>query len=293
MAQRLALGREHQALEDHQLQAHALVELLAQRIGHRLHTLQRRGEVARHRAHGVAGKLQVGVGVGVRDLHVTHQRQRAHRGDLGRKGQGAGHQVAVDQFVEQLLAGRRGQQFALDRLAADDHVERRFHAQHARQALRAAGAGDQADLDFGQRDQRTRRHHAVVAAQRQLQPAAHAHGVHRGHHRLAAGLEGRNHRQQVGLGGGGGFVELGDVGTAREGLARAGDDDGRHRGIRLGLLQAIGNALAGGVTQAVDGGVVERDDGNVAADVVMGCHGKSFRLGTGCKRVARVRETRH
>jgi hypothetical protein len=64
--------------------------------------------------------------------------------------------------------------FALDGFAADDHVQSRFHAQHAGQALRAASARQDAQLDFGQRHAATGGSHAVVAAQGQLQPAAHA-----------------------------------------------------------------------------------------------------------------------
>ncbi len=39
-----------------------------------------------------------------------------------------------------------------DRLARGDHLDRRVQADQARQPLRAAPAGDQADLDLGQRD---------------------------------------------------------------------------------------------------------------------------------------------
>ena len=57
-------------------------------------------------------------------------------------------------------------------------------ADHARQPLRAARAGQQAQLDFGQRDLRAGRGHAVVAGERELQTAAHRHRVDRGDHRL-------------------------------------------------------------------------------------------------------------
>ena len=70
----------------------------------------------------------------------------------------------------------------------------------ARQALRAAGARQQAELDLGQRELAPRRGHAVVAAQRELQPAAQAVPVDRGDDRLRARLDGRDHVVQVGLG---------------------------------------------------------------------------------------------
>ena len=44
----------------------------------------------------------------------------------------------------------------------------------ARQALRAAGAGQQAELHLGQRDLRAGGGDAVVAAERELEAAAHA-----------------------------------------------------------------------------------------------------------------------
>src|SRR5438876_819016 len=81
----------------------------------------------------------------------------------------AGEQVAVDDLVEQLLARRLGEPFARHRLAADDHVECVLDTDDARQALRSAGTGQQADLHFRQRHLRARRRHAVVATERELQ----------------------------------------------------------------------------------------------------------------------------
>jgi hypothetical protein len=101
----------------------------------------------------VARELEVGVGVGVL---ARHGRAPAAAGGTSATSRGEGQapveQVALDDAVEQLLTRQRRQHLALDRLAADDHVQRRLHAQHARQALRAAGTGDQAELHLGQRD---------------------------------------------------------------------------------------------------------------------------------------------
>jgi hypothetical protein len=93
----------------------------------------------------------------VRDLQVAHQRQGPFVEDLVREGDRTLHQIAFDDAVEQLLPRRLGEQFTGHRLAADDHVQGILETEHARQALRAAGARDQADLHFRQRDLRARR----------------------------------------------------------------------------------------------------------------------------------------
>ena len=59
----------------------------------------------------------------------------------------------------------------------------------ARQALRAAGAGDQAELHFGQRDLRRAVGDAVMAAERELEAAAQRGAVDRGDDRLVERLD--------------------------------------------------------------------------------------------------------
>jgi hypothetical protein len=66
----------------------------------------------------------------------------------------------------------------------NDHVQCWLHAQRAWQALCAASAGNQAQLHLRQRNIGAGSGNTVVAAQRQLQAAAHGHGVHGGHHRF-------------------------------------------------------------------------------------------------------------
>jgi hypothetical protein len=87
-----------------------------------------------------------------------------------------------------------------------------------RQALGAASARQQAQLHFRQRDLRARHGDAVVAAQRQFQAAAHAHGMDRRHHRLGRALGGGNQGVQAGLGQRLGGIEFFDVGAARKAL---------------------------------------------------------------------------
>ena len=191
------------------------------------------------------------------------------------------------ELVKQLLAGQRCQQFALHRLTADDHVQRGFHAQHARQTLRAAGAGNQAQLDLGQRNAGARRGDAVVAAQRQFQPAPHGHAVHGGDHRLGGVFQGQDHAQQVRLLQRFGRAKFADVGTARKGLAGTGNHDGLDRGVVIGAVQAGGNALARGQAQTVDRRVVQRDDGDLAVYLVFSGHERLPCDGCGRKKYGR------
>ena len=60
--------------------------------------------------------------------------------------------------------------------------------------------------------------------------------------------------------------------TVDKQLAAAGQHD--HLDGRIGrrLGQSIGDALAGGVSEAIDRGVIESDQRDRAADFVAGCH---------------------
>ena len=111
------------------------------------------------------------------DSQVSHQWQRTRCSLLKRVSNRARHQVAFDDFVEQFLSGEARDKFALNGFARHDHVERSFNADHARQALRAACAGDQTELDFGQRDAGAGGGHAIVATERELEATAHGHAV--------------------------------------------------------------------------------------------------------------------
>ncbi|MNQ70654.1 hypothetical protein D3C85_852980 [compost metagenome] len=275
MAQRARFRRADQVHEAFALCLQALLERL-ERGSHGLHALQRRGEVLGHGSHGVLGEGQEALGVLVTDLEVAHLRVRAGgRANVLGELDGGGQHVTVNNFIEQLrtgkLLGRYGR-------ARDDHVQRMLQADHARQALRATGAGQQAQLHFRQRDLRALGGHAVVTAQGQFQPATHGHRVNRGHDRLGGCLHGADHRMQRRLLRGLRRVEFADVGAARESLAGAGDDDGLDGRIVQRTGQAFDDAQPGAVTQAVDGGIVERDDGNAVLNLILRCHAGSFGL---------------
>ncbi|MCY1216180.1 hypothetical protein D9M72_280490 [compost metagenome] len=273
VAQRARFRRGHQEQEALALFLETLLERL-ERAGHRFQALQRRREVLGHRGHGVAGKAQVAFGVLVAHLQVAHLGVRAGGGaDVLRELDRRGQHVTVDDLVEQLGAGEL---LGQHRGARHDHVGGGLQADHARQALRAAGAGQQAQLHFRQRDLGALGRHAVVAAQRQFQAATHGDRVHGGHHRLGRAFQHADHRVQRRLLHGLGRIEFTDVGAARESLASAGDDDGLDGGIVQRTGHAFDDAKTGAVTQAVDRGIVERDDGYAVLNLILRCHAGSF-----------------
>ena len=125
-------------------------------------------------------------------------------------------------------------------------------ADEAGQALRAAGAGNDAELDLRQSDLRRRDGDAVVRRQRDFKAAAERRPVQRRDNRLLRvldevqypGKEGRGVR----------LAELGDVGACDEGASGA-DEDGCAGGrVGLRLLDAELQALADGLRQRVDRG---------------------------------------
>jgi hypothetical protein len=152
VAQRARLGRPHQVDEQLALEQQAIGKFALGGSLDGVHALGGRREVLAHALDHVARELEVRVALGVLARQVAYQRQRAHIGHALRKGQGLGGQGfgRGHQLVEQLLARQHADHFALDGFAADDHVQSRFHAQHAGQALRAASARQDAQLDFGQ-----------------------------------------------------------------------------------------------------------------------------------------------
>ena len=275
VAQRTRLSGLHQADEDVSLGGHADLKLLPRGSFDCIHALGRRREILGHALDHVAGKLEVSVALGVLAGQVAHQGERPHGGNGARKSQGLLCQ-GIDRprhLVKQFLAGKHGQHFALDGLAAHNHVEGDFNPQHTRQALRAARSGDQTQLDLGQSHAATGRCDAVMAAQRELQATAHHHRMNRSHHWLAGLLQHGNHTAQVGLLHGTGAAELFDVGAAGKRLARAGNDNGCNGRVSTGLRQPLGNALPGGQAQTIDGWVAQSDYGDVALRAVVGSHG--------------------
>jgi hypothetical protein len=170
------------------------------------------------------------------------------------------------------LAGQHGQHLALDGLAADDHVQSGLHAQHARQALCATGAGQQAKLDFGQGHAGARCRHAVVATQASSRPPP----MTTVWMAATTGL-GEFSSTEMTLSRLGSCMALAVPNSLmsappEKAFSCTGDDNGLDRGVGIGLGHAVSNALAGGQPQTVHRRVVQRDDGDVAMDLVLGSH---------------------
>ena len=113
----------------------------------------------------------------------------------------------------------------------------RFESDQPRKTLRAAGARDQSQLHFGERDLRVGQRHAIVAAQRELEPAAHAGAADGGDDRLGRRFDGIDHRRQEGLGVERAAGEFLDVGATREGAFAADEHDGAHLGVRQRAIE--------------------------------------------------------
>ena len=114
----------------------------------------------------------------------------------------------VDQSCRQRILRR-------DRIAGQNHRRGFFHADEPRKPLRAAGAGNEPELDFRQSEPRARLGDAEMTGERNLKPAAKRRAEHRGDDRLADRVDQRDHvrqsRRHRRL------VEFGDIGAGDEG----------------------------------------------------------------------------
>ncbi len=152
----------------------------ADRVGRR----KRRFQPARLLGHGgnrIGEDRAVGLGGHELAVVVAQFAQRALFGQhLAGKRLAAGGRT-FDDFLDQAVLQRLG---GPDRIAADDHLDRKLRTDRARQTLRAAGARQQAELHFGQAEPGFLGRDAEVTGQRDLEPAAERGAVNRGHDRL-------------------------------------------------------------------------------------------------------------
>ena len=137
-------------------------------------------------------------------------------------------------------------------VALEQHLQRVRRLHQPRDALRAAAAGEQADLDLGQADARLLAvgDDAIVAGERQFETAAHADAIDRRGDRLAAGFEPPIDERQVAVSIDEGahrgsspsaltsraysspaVFEHGEVGAAGEALLAGGEDGAFDRGV--------------------------------------------------------------
>ena len=169
---------------------------------------------------------------------------------LGRR-----HQIARrHHFVDELH--RLGAADA-ELVALEQKLQRVGRRQHARDALRAAAAGKQADLDFRQAEPRlvVVGNDAVMAGERELEAAAHRRSVERRDPGLAAGLDAAEGQRELAdlleqprirrllalrlyqLGEGAILIfQHGEVGAAAERVLAGGDDGALDGGIARDLF---------------------------------------------------------
>ena len=147
-----------------------------------------------------------------------------------------------------------------DRIAADDHLDREFGADRAREPLGTAGTRQQAELHFGQAELGFLGRDAIVACQSDFKTAAERRAVNGGNDRLRRVLHQDKHfRETWGLRR---LAEFGDVGAGDEGAACAGQHDRLNFRVRNRALHAFEDAAAYRRTQRVDRRTVDRDDGD-------------------------------
>jgi hypothetical protein len=185
--------------------------------------------------------------------------RRLGRDQFLRVGQAFG--ACIDAFAQAIDQAER-QRFLGPRVAAAQHqVQRGLHANQAWRALRAAGAGHQAQLHLRQAQLGGRHGQAVVRRKSDLQPAAERGAMDRGQHRLAAVLDAAAHLGQRGrlrrL------AELADVGTGNEVAARAGDQHRGHGAVGFGRVDRGDQAAAHIHAEGVDRRVVDADDQHI------------------------------
>jgi hypothetical protein len=150
-------------------------------------------------------------------------------------------------FGAQLLAFQHQRQAGLD-------------ADQPRQTLGAAATRQQAQLDFRQAELGfwVVERDAVVAGQRQLQPAAQRGAVERRHHRPAAGFQAAQEGLVL-LGHGEGFGRIGDavhlvdVGAGEELLLARGEDHALDAGVRLDARDGLGKGTGEFLVEHVHG----------------------------------------
>ena len=119
---------------------------------------------------------------------VADARQRPLVGDAARERDRrlAADRRSGDELVDDAELLRL---FGRDMTARDDHLHRRLRADQPRQPLRPAAARQDADQHLGQADLGARHRDAVMAGERDLEPAAQRIAVDRRDDRLGARIE--------------------------------------------------------------------------------------------------------
>ncbi len=191
-------------------------------------------------------------------IAVAHAGQRPHRSDCAGKGDGGAAQFAVRRH--QLVDDAERVGFGRRHMApADDQVECGAGTDEARQPLRAAAAGKDADQHFRQAHLRGGAGYPVVARKRVLQSAAQRKAVDCRHDRLArridavAGALADRRPDDAG-------AELADVGAGNEGAPRSDQHDRDGGRVGLGAREGGDDAVTDAGSERVHGGIVDDHD---------------------------------
>ena len=201
-------------------------------------------------------------------VDVAHPPQRTVLGQhLAREGDGALAQLT---FLHQLVDHAHLLAFTGRHVhAGGHHLQRLLRSNQPRQPLRAAGARQQAEIDFRQSAAGGRHGHAIITAQRGLQPAAEGGAVDSGDGRLRRALEVAHGVDRPLLAP---RSQATDVGAGDEGAPLADQHDRLGPGVGHGRLHPQRDAFQNASRQRVHRRRIEGDDADVAFECVVG-HG--------------------
>jgi hypothetical protein len=171
-------------------------------------------------------------------------------------------EVALEHGIDEARLERVGR---LDGSARHQHLNRGVHAHQARQALRALGPRNDAEVHLRQPHLPARHGDAVVARHRELEPPAQCGAVKRHHHGHAAVLDAREQVVHVGRAARttpGYRLQALDIRPCREGPSSALDDEGIGSRVSVGLSHGALEAADDVRREGIDGRVVDADDGH-------------------------------
>ena len=226
------------------------------------HDLRRRVEPAarrRDRGIGIGEKLWIDAGhlLG----HVANQPQGTlFRHNLAREADRTGFEI-VDDGIDGAPFQRLGR---AELAAADDVLQSELRPRQAREALRAAGARQHAEINLRKTEPRVLNRDPPMAGKRDLEAATERGAVDRGDDRLRARLHGVLHVVERRFGEEHAVLKLGDIGAGDKGLAGADQHDRLGAPIFRGALEPFQERLAHLVAQRIHGRAVEREDGDVS-----------------------------
>ena len=253
----LPLRGLHQLHKDPAFLGYALGKGLFDRCLDRTHRHSRRNLPAPLRQNRVIGRVPI---QGIRADHLADRAPPlAFVQQTLRKGQPVLQRRAVCKLINQTHPVRFSR---ADMATRGDHLDRGLCTGDARQTLCAARAWDQTQMHLRQPNLRAWNSHAVMRTKRHFQAATQRHAMHRGNHRLGAGLNPGAKIWQKGCKWR--FPEFFDIRASKKRASRADDDNGSDPVVSLCLGQAVQKTLAHGLAKGVYWWVICCDDPNFA-----------------------------